>query len=171
MTRKVLLTGRPGSGKTTMLKGVVTKLSVPAGGFYTEEIREGRERVGFKIVTLEGQQALLAHINFKTPERVGKYGLDLSGLQIVGVEAIRTAVRAHRLVLIDEIGPMEIRSTIFCEAVNEAFASGSPVLATITARSFPFTNKIKRRPDVTLVEVRRDNRERLVCELSEQFTA
>ncbi len=167
----MLLTGSPGCGKTTLVKRIVKELSVPVGGFYTEEIREGRERVGFKIVTLEGQQALLAHINFKTPERVGKYGLDLSGLEIVGVEAIRIAVRAHRLVLIDEIGPMEIRAAIFCEAVNEAFASGSPVLATITARSFPFTNKIKRRPDVTLVEVRRDNRERLVCNLSEQFAA
>ena len=171
MKQKLLLTGRPGCGKTTVIKRVVTELARPAGGFYTEEIREGRERVGFKIVTVEGQQALLAHINFKTPERVGKYGLDLAGLEAVGVEAIRIAVRAHRLVLIDEIGPMEICSAIFCAAVQKAFASDSPILATITARSFPFTNKIKRRPDVTLVEVRRDNRERLVCNLSEQFTA
>jgi nucleoside-triphosphatase len=171
MTRKVLLTGRPGCGKTTLVRRIVNEFALPAGGFYTEEIRERRERVGFKIVTLKGKQALLAHINFKTPERVGKYGLDLSGLETVGVEAIRTAIRARRLVVIDEIGPMEIRSAIFRDAVNEAFASGSPVLATITARPFPFTNEIKRRRDVTVVEVRRDNRERLVCESSELFPA
>jgi nucleoside-triphosphatase len=121
MTKKVLLTGRPGCGKTTLIKHLAKKLALTAGGFYTEEIRERRERVGFKIITLEGKDSLLAHIGFKTPERVGKYGLDLSGLEAVGVEAIRTAVRARRLIVIDEIGPMEIRSAAFYDAVNEAF--------------------------------------------------
>jgi nucleoside-triphosphatase len=171
MTQKILLTGHPGCGKTTLIKRVVNELALPAGGFYTEEIRERGERVGFKIITLDGQEALLAHVDFKTPERVGKYGLDLSALETLGVAALREAVRARQLVVLDEIGPMELRSTIFCDAVNEAFASRSPVLATITARFFPFTNEIKRRPDVTVVEVRRDNRERLVCELSDQFKA
>src|SRR6266480_93311 len=54
MTRKVLLTGRPGCGKTTLIKRVVNELAQPAGGFYTEEIRERGERVGFKIITLDG---------------------------------------------------------------------------------------------------------------------
>ncbi len=57
MTRKVLLTGRPGCGKTTLIKRVVNELAVPAGGFYTEEIRERGERVGFKIITLDGQES------------------------------------------------------------------------------------------------------------------
>src|SRR5947208_7543236 len=40
LNQKILLTGRPGSGKTTLIKRVVDKLSLSAGGFYTEEIRE-----------------------------------------------------------------------------------------------------------------------------------
>jgi nucleoside-triphosphatase len=171
MNPKVLLTGGPGSGKTTLVKRVVEKLALPAGGFYTEEIRERGQRVGFKIVTLDGKEAALAHVGFKTPQRVGKYGLDLSGLETIGVEALRKAVPARQLVVIDEIGPMEIRSAAFCDAVNEAFDSLNVfgILATITARPFPFTNAIKRRRDISLIEVRADNREQLVSELSRQF--
>jgi len=169
--RKVLLTGRPGCGKTTRIKRVVNKLALPASGFYTEEIRERGERVGFKIITLESKEAVFARVDFKTPERLGKYGLDLSALETIAVAALRAAMRARQLVVIDEIGPMEIRSAIFREAVNEALDSAAPILGTVTARSFPFTDGIKKRPDVTMIEVRPNNREQLVSELSEQFMA
>ena len=169
MKPKVLLTGRPGCGKTTLIKRVVNELELPAGGFYTEEIRQRGGRVGFKIITLDGEEAVLAHVDFDTTQRVGKYGLDLRVLESIGTEAICTAVRARRLVVIDEIGPMEIRSSVFCDVVNDAVNSGEPILGTITARSFPFTNAIKKRHDVTLIEVRAKNREQLVSELSGQF--
>ncbi|PYL56298.1 MAG: AAA family ATPase, partial [Verrucomicrobia bacterium] len=106
MTKKILLTGRPGCGKTTLIKRVVDELALPAGGFYTEEIRRRGERVGFKIITLSGEEAVFADVDFKTPQRLGKYGLDLAALETVGVEALRTAVRGRQLVVIDEIGPM-----------------------------------------------------------------
>lgn len=169
MKPKVLLTGRPGCGKTTLIKRVVNELALPAGGFYTEEIRQRGDRVGFKIMTLDGEEAVLAHVNFNTKQRVGKYGLDLHALESIGIEAICMAIRARQLVVIDEIGPMEIRSRIFCDVINEALDSGEPILGTISARSFPFTKAIKKRQDVTLIEVRPNNREQLVSELSRQF--
>ena len=126
VTEKILLAGRPGCGKTTLIKQVVNKLPRGAGGFYTEEIRDGGTRAGFKIVTLDGEEAVFAHVDFKTPHHVGKYGLDLSALERIGVGAVRQAIQARRLVVIDEIGPMEIRSPIFREAVNEALQQQSP---------------------------------------------
>jgi nucleoside-triphosphatase len=169
--RKILLTGRPGCGKTTLIKRVVKNLPQGAGGFYTEEIRDGSTRAGFKIVTLEGEEVVFAHVDFKTSNHVGRYGLDLSALERIGVGAVRQAIRARRLVVIDEIGPMEIHSPIFRDTVNEALDSEVPVLATIFARALPFTDPIKFRPDVTLIEVRPDNRERLVSELSDRIQA
>ena len=169
MTQKVLLTGRPGCGKTTLIQRIVKGLALPAGGFYTEEIRQRDVRVGFKLITLEGKEAVFADIKFKTSERVGKYGLDLAKLETVGVPAIHEAVSAQQLVVIDEIGPMEIRSAIFRDAVSKIFETRVPILATITARPFPFTDAIKKRPDVRVVDVRPNNREQLVSELSAQF--
>jgi nucleoside-triphosphatase len=168
---KVLLTGRPGCGKTTLIKRVVNELALPAGGFYTEEIRQRGQRVGFKIITLDGAEAVLAHVDFNTKQRVGKYGLNLHALESIGTEAICIGVRARQLVVIDEIGPMEIRSPVFCDVVNDALESGEAILGTITARSFPFTNAIKKRDDVTLIEVAPNNREQLVLELSAKFKA
>jgi nucleoside-triphosphatase len=148
---------------------VVNELASPAGGFYTEEIRQRGQRVGFKIITLDGEEAVLAHVDFHTKQRVGKYGLDLHALESIGTKAICVAMQARQLLVIDEIGPMEIRSRVFCDVVNEALDSGEAILGTITARSFPFTNAIKRRPDVALIEVGPENREQLVSELSGQF--
>jgi nucleoside-triphosphatase len=169
MTKRILLTGRPGCGKTTLIKRVVNNLTLAAGGFYTEEVRQCGHRAGFKLITLDGKKAVFADINFKTSQRLGKYGLDLSKLETVGVTAIREAVRARKLVIIDEIGPMEIRSAIFRSAVNEAFDSGSAILATIFARSLPFTDTIKKRPDISLVEVHPANRDRLLSKLLDHF--
>ena len=177
MTTKILLTGRPGCGKTTLIKRVVDNLALPAGGFYTEEMRDSEsvreqsrgQRVGFRLITLDGKEAVFAHVNFKTSERIGKYGLELTKLETVGVAAVREAVRERRLVVIDEIGPMEIRSALFRDAVNEVLDSRVPILATIYARSLPFTDAIKKRTDVSLVEVRPDSRKRLVSKLSDQF--
>ena len=171
MKRKVLLTGRPGCGKTTLVRRVVKELAQSAGGFYTEEIRERGLRRGFKIVTLDGKEGVFAHVNLKTQQRLGKYGLDLSPLETISIEAVRKAIREREVTVIDEIGPMEIRSAIFRDVVNEALNSRAPLLGTITARPFPFTDAIKKRRDVTLIEVRGDNREQLVSELSDHFTA
>jgi nucleoside-triphosphatase len=150
---------------------MVKELAQSAGGFYTEEIRERGLRRGFKIVTLDGKEGVFAHVNFKTHQRLGKYGLDVSPLETISIEAVRKAIREREVTVIDEIGPMEIRSAIFRDVVNEAFNSRAPLLGTITARPFPFTDAIKKRRDVTLIEVRGDNREQLVSELSDHFTA
>jgi nucleoside-triphosphatase len=169
VNQKVLLTGRPGCGKTTLIRHVVNDLALPAGGFYTEEIRQRGRRVGFKLVTLDGKETVFADVNFKTSERVGKYGLDLAKLETVGIAAVREAVHTRKLVVIDEIGPMEIRSAIFRDAVNQALDSSVSILATIVARSLPFTDAIKKRPDVSMVEVCPENRRQLYAELSDRF--
>ena len=168
--QRVLLTGRPGSGKTTLIKRVLNEVPKRCGGFYTEEIRDHGARVGFKVVALEGHEAMFAHIDFNTPQRLGKYGLDLSALEAVGVNAIRKAVQARQVIVIDEIGPMEIRSLAFREAISGVLETELPILATIFLRPLPFTEAIKSRPGVELIEVRSDNRDQLVSQLAQKFS-
>jgi len=160
-----LLTGRPGTGKTSLIKQAVAELKGKAGGFYTEEIRDRGTRLGFKLVTLDGQEAILAHVNFPSRYRVSKYGVDVDSLDRVGVFALREAAKQCDLVVVDEIGKMELFSPNFREAVLEIIGSGKRVLGTIMLVSNSWADAIKCRPQVNLVEVTRTNYYRVLDDL------
>lgn len=169
MSKAVLLTGRPGVGKTTLVRRVIERLGRPAGGFHTRELREDGRRVGFEIVTLEGRTATLSHVDIESRHRVSKYGVDVAALDRVGVPAIREAVAEDALVVIDEIGKMELFSNTFKRATLDALASQSPVLGTVTRGRHPWAIKIKQRNDVEVLEVTVGNRDWLVEELVERL--
>lgn len=154
----LLVTGQPGCGKTTLIERLAAALGPRAGGFLTREIREGGRREGFEIVTLDGRRGILAHTTIASSVRVGRYGVDLAELERLGVAAVREALQAGLIVVIDEIGKMELGSPAFRQAVIEALDSPLTVLATIHAHPHPFTDAIKRRHDVRLFELTRANR-------------
>jgi nucleoside-triphosphatase len=162
VSKKILLTGAPGSGKTTLIHRVVDKYPGRAGGFYTQEIRESGRRKGFEIVTLEGERGILAHVDLHSQIRVSKYAVDIATLERIAVGAIQKTIENGALVVIDEIGPMEINSPRFREAVLNAFSSDCSLLGTIVKRSTRFTDQIKSRQDITLIEVHPGNRDQLV---------
>ena len=141
-----------------MLKG-------KAGGFYTEEIRGQGARLGFKLVTLDGQEAVLAHIDFHSRYRVGKYGVDIASLEQVGVPALAEAIRQRDVIVVDEIGKMELFSSRFREVVLEAVHSGKPVLGTVMLKPHPWADDIKRHPQVRVVEVTRANNYRVLADI------
>ena len=48
---KIFLTGLPGCGKTTIIRGIAHRFAGLLTGFYTEEVREAKgRRVGFDLV-------------------------------------------------------------------------------------------------------------------------
>lgn len=165
MKTAYLLTGRPGTGKTSLIKQAAAGLKGRAGGFYTEEIRAEGTRLGFKLVTLDGQEAVLAHVDFQSRYRVGKYGVDIDGLEQVGVPALAKAINERDVVVIDEIGKMELFSGRFREVVLEALNSGKSVLGTIMFSPHPWADDIKRQPQVRLVEVARTNYRRVLADI------
>ena len=130
-----LLIGPPRAGKTTLIKEAVQGFSGSAGGFYTEEIRERGDRTGFRLVTLDGRDAVLSHTSIHSPYRVGKYGVDITALEQTGVAALLEAVKHSDLVVVDEIGKMEMLSLKFREAVLQIIASNKKALGTIIAAS------------------------------------
>ena len=165
MKQVYLLTGRPGTGKTSLIKQVVAQMKGQAGGFYTEEIRSQGVREGFRLVTLDGETAILAHVKIHSPHRVGKYGVDIEALDGVGVPALQRAAQQCTLVVVDEIGKMELFSPRFREAVSQVVASGKKVLGTIMLNPNPFADAIKRQPNVNLLTVTRENYETVLAEL------
>ncbi len=161
-----MLTGRPGVGKTTCLKKALDRLRLPAGGFLTEEIREGGKRVGFALVTLDGQREILAHVSRRGQPRLGKYGVNPDALTRVGVPAIRDAARQGRLVVIDEIGKMEMTAPTFRDAVEEVLRGPAVVVGTILTVSHPWADRLKVSPAVRLFEVTPANRDAIVDRLA-----
>ena len=163
----ILLTGRPGIGKTTVIKKIVSLLGNNAsgndvGGFYTREIRVRGKRTGFEIVTLDGQVDYLAtkepDIIFAAEVPFGKYRVNLTVIDEIVVPALLRAVEQGRVVIIDEIGPMETRSKRFCQTVLEILDSEAIVVGTIVLRPNRFGDKVKAHSRVMVKEITLANR-------------
>ena len=135
------------------------------GGFYTEEIRTQGVREGFRLITLEGEEVILAHVSIHSPYRVSRYGVDIAGLERVGVPALHKAAQECDLVVIDEIGKMELFSAKFREAVSRVIDSGKRVLGTVMLNPNPWADAIKRQPQVNLITVTRANCQQVLVEL------
>jgi len=169
----ILLTGRPGIGKTTVIRRTISHLGAGrAGGFYTRELRHDGRRTGFEIVTLEGETDLLATTD---PDAVsdsipfGRYTVNRVALERVAVPALRRARRAGQIVIVDEIGPMEILSPDFCGLVSELLEERALILGTIVQRPYRFADDVKRHPAVALVRVTFANRESLPHMLADRI--
>lgn len=164
--RILLLTGNPGIGKTSILLKVVESLKAKGysvGGMISREVRSQNARVGFEILDLNtSKRGWLAHVNQKTGPKVGRYRVNMRDLEGLGVSAIVEATEKFDLVAIDEVGPMELFSEKFKDAVNKAVESGKLVVGIIhwKARN-RLIDDLKRRIDTKLHVVTYENRDSL----------
>jgi nucleoside-triphosphatase len=164
---RLLVEARPGAGKTTALRRLAELLResrTPLAGFTTEELREGRRRVGFAVESLDGERGTLAHVELPGPPRVGRYGVDLAAFERIALPALQPP--GGGVVLIDELGKMELASERFRAAVEGLLDEPVPLAATVHAARHPFTERLKRRSDVELVRLTAANRDALPAELA-----
>ena len=159
--RKVLFTGPPGCGKTTLIEKIVFEIEVPTTGFFTREMRKKGRRVGFSINTLDGKEGVLAHQNIRSKYRVGKYGINLEDIDHIAVPSMISA-NEEMMVIIDEIGKMECFSPLFRETMIRILDSKHSVIGSIPLRGSSFIEHIKKRNDVLLIQVSEKNRDMLV---------
>ncbi len=158
--KNLLITGPPRCGKTTLIRRFSQdpEFAPKVGGFITEEIRKKGNRIGFEIIAYpEGKRGLLALKGLPSPHRLGRYGVNLEDLEEIGCAAVEKAISSSKVVIIDEIGKMELFSRKFRDVLVEALDSAQPVIATIMERSHPFADRIKKRSDVLLRALGREN--------------
>jgi nucleoside-triphosphatase len=121
--------------------------------------------VGFAVETFAGERATLAHVRFSGPPRVGRYGVDLEAFEPVALGALEGAQQAD-LLLIDELGKMELASEPFRAAIESSFASALPVVATVQIARHPFTDALKKEATVETIRVSHRNRDQLPQQLA-----
>ncbi|MBI4597995.1 MAG: hypothetical protein HY737_06315 [Candidatus Omnitrophica bacterium] len=170
--KHVLIIGRPGIGKTTLIRRLTQTLRrFPIDGFLTEESREDTQRVGFWLSALDGRQVLLAHRQLASPVHVGPYKVNLAVLEQVAVPVIHRAMQQTTILFLDELGKMELSSPVFERAVQEAFDRGPSIVATAGVGHVPFVDALKRRKDVELIPLSASNRAAVEEELAARLTA
>ncbi|MCS7117408.1 MAG: nucleoside-triphosphatase [Thaumarchaeota archaeon] len=139
MRRLMVVTGPPGSGKTSAALRVAEELrsrGIEVSGFVTREVREGKTRVGFDIVELPTLSSLpLARKGQPSRYRLGAYAVYPDNLEKCGLPAIRLALERGVVLVVDEVGPMELMSQKFVEVVGSAVSSVSRALFTVHFRA------------------------------------
>ncbi len=175
-TRAWLLTGPPGIGKSAVVSRViylVRSQGYGVGGCLTKERRRGRERTGFMIEDLmSGLEGPLASSEGTLGPKVGRYRVNLRGLVDVGAVALVQAAKSADLIVIDEVGPMELTSPEFKRAAEACFKSGKPILAVVHDKiKDPLIEEIRALKDKEVLEVTLHNREGLPASLSSQILA
>jgi len=177
MTEKhpiILLTGQPGIGKTTIIQRLAERTGNRAGGFYTQEIREGGQRKGFEIVTFDGERT---YLSLKSPRQTfgneivfKSYRVNLDGIERVAVQSMVKARDEGKIIFADEIGPMEITSRLFCDTIRQLLQDENvSLIGTIVRRPYRFADEVKRHPRVKIVEVTYRNRDGITDEIWEDL--
>ena len=161
--RVLVLTGAPGVGKTTVLTKTVDALKAKGfsvGGMVSREVRDGNVRVGFEILDLtNSKHGWLAHVNQKNGPQVGKYHVNMGDLEEIGAKAIIDAAEKCDVVAVDEVGPMELFSVKFKQAVQAALDSQKLILAVVHAKARgPLLTEIRERGDLEVFTVTLANR-------------
>ncbi|MGG4351007.1 nucleoside-triphosphatase [Paenibacillus lautus] len=155
-----LLTGEPRIGKTTMIKQLIHAIGTDfCGGFYTEEITNSSERIGFKCVSVRGDSVEIAHVENPSSTRIGRYGVDVEAFEDFAVKILEDALSSKKIIVIDEIGLMQMLSASFKKIVQEIIGDHRIVLGTIPLESHPEIDKIKYRKEVRIISLNEFNRD------------
>ena len=164
MIEKILITGPPRCGKSVLISKLIdyytNERNFTIHGFLTPDIRESGNRIGFNIVDIySGNISLLARVgHFKTKYRLGKYSVFIEEFDKNLEKILSLEGKDIDLVVIDEIGKMELFSQKFQNLIKNIFTSKIPILATIGLKlNHPLKNYLLNLPSVLLLNLDRRN--------------
>jgi len=156
--RNVFITGPPRCGKSTLIEKLIARIEKPTIGFFTRQITEKGQRIGFSITTLAGKEGVLAHVNMQGRFKVGKYTVNLLDIDQIAVPSMLPST-PDDVVVIDEVGKMECFSPIFKQVLTKLLDSDHQVIGSIAQKGDKFIREIKARDDVLLFNVSAENRD------------
>jgi len=159
MTARVALTGSPGIGKSTLVQRTLELYGGRAGGVLAREVKVEGRRVGFELLDLSSKERGILAWEIGEGPRVGRYRVNMRDLEEIGARAVENALGCD-LIVVDEVGPMELLSQRFVDAVLLAVSSQKPMLVVLKQGSqHPLAKKI--RESFSVITVTRANRDAL----------
>ena len=163
MALRIAVTGSPGVGKSTLVAKVLAAAGMNVGGVLARDKRYKDRRIGFELLDLaSGAVGMLADETGSGPQ-LGKYRVHPEDLDGIGARAVENALKCE-LIVVDEVGPMELSSRRFVSAVENALASPLPMLVVLHEWSNHRLAK-KIRSTFQVITVTRENRESLVDDI------
>jgi nucleoside-triphosphatase len=161
MASNVLITGAPGSGKTSVIKHLLHDLTpLVIRGFYKEEIYENQTCKGYRILTFDYREHILAHVHYEGPDRIGPFGVNIEGFEKFILPEFNSSIPTE-LYIIDEIGRMECLSLVFCDKLTVLLDSPIPLIATVDPIIFDRFKNLRHREDTSIVWITRKNKANL----------
>ena len=142
ISKNILIRGPPRSGKTTLIKDIITTFPNIFHGFYTNEVRKEKERIGFDVFNLyDSYTVQLARVGHIKP-KIGKYTVFVKQFDHFIKKCYEfDKVESKKNIIIDEIGKMELLSENFVLWVKKIFHSNF-IIATIPNQRIEMIDKI-----------------------------
>ncbi|MEX0568708.1 MAG: NTPase [Candidatus Njordarchaeota archaeon] len=162
MIKNIFLTGKPGSGKSTLLIQIAEELrtrGLKIKGIICPEIRIKGKRWGFKVIVYPtGEEEILASIKIKTGPKISKYGVNISGFEKIGVKALSEALEDPNIdiIIIDEIGKMELLSEKFIKTTRKILNSPKITIGVLGMTPHPLVKEIRTRQDTIIINIKRE---------------
>ena len=158
MALNVFITGAPGTGKTSVIKHLLHDLTpLVLRGFYKEEIYENQTCKGYRVITFDFREQILAHVHFEGPDRIGPFGVNIEGFEKFILPELNNS-NLTELYIIDEIGRMECLSLAFCEKFIGLLDSPIPLIATLDPIIFERFENLRQRKDTSILWITRKNK-------------
>ncbi|MBR4471878.1 MAG: 50S ribosome-binding GTPase [Erysipelotrichaceae bacterium] len=162
----ILLIGKPNTGKSTAINTLIHLLGKDnCAGFYTKEILQNKERVGFRTYTLSDRDFIFAHIDLPKTYAVENFGVDIDSFEKIALNELK---KDKKYLIIDEIASMQLYSKAFEDLITELSNSNKKVIASICEIDNDFTASLKERFKDDLYIINEENRDEMPYLLAER---
>ena len=161
----ILIVAHSGTGKGSLMKRIISCIGRSVRGYETvKEDTLAEDGRGSPIYIYEYGKPRI-----RSSENLAGYCLNHHAVTFPEAfdrfaPKLRAPVPANHLLVLDEIGPMESKSPVFCEAVLKLLDGEVPVLAAVRDKDTAFLNTVRNHPNVKCFRLTADNRDEIYKE-------